>query len=112
VFVSNLAASVGSARSVKAQIAAMETFTAVAPRLQDFSLASLRAWINCLSSCTQDKHKEVRRASEEALAAVHALMEHAELQEVQGSIDGAETNRSFQVFPALSPGVSPMSAGM
>lgn len=37
VFISNLAAAVSSARSMKAQIAAIETFTAVASRLEGIS---------------------------------------------------------------------------
>ncbi len=42
MFLSTLSAAVGGARSTKAQIAAIETFTAVAPLLQDIGPHALR----------------------------------------------------------------------
>lgn len=50
VFLSTLTAAVGTARSTKAQTAAIETFTAVAPLLRNIGPAALRC--TCLLSVT------------------------------------------------------------
>lgn len=72
VFLSTLSAAVGGARSTKAQIAAIETFTAVAPLLRDIGHVALRCAIALFCSPV------VRPDSCTRLHDVHVPMLHPE----------------------------------
>ncbi|BDA47128.1 probable CLIP-associating protein 2 [Coccomyxa sp. Obi] len=85
VFLLTLTAAVGNARSTKAQTAAIDTFTAVAPLLRDIGPPALRSWAACMATAAQDKHKEVRRAAEVALSAIHRHLDSAAVSEALSS---------------------------
>lgn len=85
-----------------------EWLCAFAQHIEDsIVFAACRDWVDCLAALAVDKHLEVRRTAEQALATVHRCVDASVVRELLDAVDLASDVRTtllqiLQVLLALS----------